>query len=268
MENKVVVYDLNDDRECEGFKSEHGLSLLVSAFGHNILFDAGQTENYKFNAQNLGLDLSSIDCIVLSHGHYDHGNGLSCYEKKNTKLYMHPNCLSNRIRKSTNTYGGISLSITEIKDRFDLTQTDKPTQIFDNIYFLGEIERKFDFEAKKFPTKNSDGSDDKAPDDSGIAINTESGIIVITGCGHSGICNTIEFAKKVTNNNKVKAVIGGFHLKEVDDYTMKTIEYFKNNDIEQIAVGHCTSNAVCEEFQRQLPQTTVLHSGKIIKFNM
>ena len=92
---------------------------------------------------------------------------------------------------------------------------------------------------------------DEVLDDSGIVINTENGIIVIAGCSHSGICNIVEHAKMITNNNKVLAVIGGFHLRELDENTNKVIEYMKNN-VEEVILAHCTADEVCNKFVNDL----------------
>ena len=109
--------------------------------------------------------------------------------------------------------------------------TKEPLKINDQVVFLGEIERNNDFECKKFPSVLENGNEDIATDDTGIAIDTPKGIVVISGCGHSGICNTIEQAKKLLGKKHVYCVIGGFHLKECDAQTYKTIEYMKDNNI-------------------------------------
>lgn len=262
----VDIYVLNDDRKNDCFLSEHGLSLFIDIDGKKILFDCGQTDNYINNAKTLNLNLEDVDAIVLSHGHYDHGNGLDFYKKQGKKLYMHPNCTAQRLRKSTGTYGGINLTKEELQDRFNVIECQNATTIFDGVQFLGQIERKINFEGKSFPTTNLDGSDDTVPDDSGIVIESEKGIIVITGCGHSGICNTIERAKKTTGRDDIYAVIGGFHLRKNDEVAKKTIEYFKDNNVQKIIMGHCTIDEVCDNFRSKLGEKVmIMHSGNVFK---
>ena len=99
-------------------------------------------------------------------------------------------------------------------------------------------------------------------DDSGIVINTENGIIVVSGCAHSGICNLIEQAKKITKNNKIYAVIGGFHLKEVDNKTNEAIKYFIENNVQKIYLAHCTENIVCDEFFKHFKNSIKIEVGK------
>ena len=95
----------------------------------------------------------------------------------------------------------------------------------------------------------------------------KNGLIIISGCAHSGICNTIEYAKKITGENRIKAVIGGFHLKEINESTLKTIEYMKQEDIKSIYLAHCTSDIVCEEFIKQLPEkVNVIKTGLTYEF--
>ena len=133
---------------------------------------------------------------------------------------------------------------------------------------MTEIERNNEFETEaNLPAYDVDGNTYKFLDDSGLCVNTEKGLIVISGCSHSGICNTIEYAKKVTKNNNILAVIGGFHLKEINEQTEKTIKYMKENNVENILLAHCTSDIVCEEFKKQLPERTqIIETGKTYEF--
>ena len=117
------------------------------------------------------------------------------------------------------------------------------------------------------PAVDEDGNIFKFVDDSGLIIKTKKGLIVLSGCGHSGICNTIEYAKKITGENKILAAIGGFHLKEVDDCSLKTIDYMKANQVENVYLAHCVSDVVCDKFLTDLPmQTKVIKTGEVYIF--
>lgn len=112
---------------------------------------------------------------------------------------------------------------------------------------------------------------DIVKDDSAVVINSSKGLIIMSPCSHSGICNIIEYAKKITKNNDVYAVIGGFHIKEVDENTKKVIIYFLENNIKNIYLGHCTSDEVCNEFINKLSDYSnikVMSSGLIIDFDV
>jgi len=152
----------------------------------------------------------------------------------------------------------------EAKNRFDLILTKEPYKISENIVFLGEIPRRNDFEAKT-TTFHEQGKEDFVLDDSALAIKSEKGLIVVTGCSHAGICNIIEYAKEVMGLKKVYAVIGGFHLRMVDDVTLKTIKYLKGEGIERVYPSHCVAEPVLEKFSEEFGSERI-RSGDVIDF--
>ncbi|PXX96022.1 MBL fold metallo-hydrolase [Marinifilum breve] len=243
MKLKILL----DNTAKEGFESVHGFSVLVES-DKKVLFDSGPNELFVKNAEKLGEDFSDIDTVILSHGHWDHGDGLKYLSSK--KLILHPDCFITRHRKRNNTHVGLSMNKDELSKNFNIIESKKPLWISENMVFLGEIPRSNDFESKESPFLLPDGSPDFVPDDSAIAITSNKGLIVISGCAHSGICNTVEYAKEVCKTNPVYAVIGGFHLKEIDELTIKTIEYLKDENIEILGPTHCTSFKVRDEFSK------------------
>ncbi|MCK5476341.1 MAG: MBL fold metallo-hydrolase [Candidatus Aenigmarchaeota archaeon] len=254
---------LNDNEAGNMFEAEHGLSFLVEDNGKKILFDAGPSNVFLRNAKKLGIDLGDIDFIVLSHGHWDHGNGLEFI--KNKKLTCHPGCFIKRYRKKDNTYIGLPFTLEDAKKNFDLILSKEPYEISENIIFLGEIPRENNFEAKKTPFYKEGKEEDFVMDDSAIAIKSDNGLMIIAGCSHAGICNIIEYAKKTTGLKKVHAVIGGFHLRKVDELTNKTIEYFRKENIERIYPSHCVHPPVLEKFSEKLNAGRI-KSGDIMEF--
>ncbi len=263
---KIIV--LNDNRcDNNNFKYEHGISLFIEYKGKRVLFDCGQTDIFIENARKLNIDLEKLDAIVLSHGDYDHGNGLK-YLNTKTKLICHPDFVLTRISKRTGNDNGLNQTRDELKQKYDLLESREPFYMNDNIIFLGEIERNNDFEkGENLPAYDEDGNTYKHLDDSGLVIKTEEGLIVISGCAHSGICNTTEYAKKITGDNRVLAVMGGFHLKEINEQTIKTIEYMKENNVRTVYLAHCISDIVCEEFCKQLPDKAIIvKTGSIYNF--
>lgn len=233
---KITV--LNDNSPGKNCLSEYGLSLWIEA-DKRILFDTGYTDVFLQNASRLNIDVAQADTIVLSHGHWDHGNGLQNLEKG--KLIAHPNVFMKRYNPRDKRYIGLNISQEEAAQKFELHLSQVPVQISPNITFLGEIPRLIDFESKSTYFEDENGQPDYVPDDSALAIKTHKGLVVISGCAHAGICNTIDYAVKVTGINKVHAVFGGFHLRSDNDQTRKTIEYFKQLNIEYIRPSHCTS---------------------------
>lgn len=254
---------LTDNRSNGNFLHEHGLSFYIETDSNKkILFDTGQSDIFLKNAKMLGIDINSVDVVVLSHGHFDHGNGLVFLREKT--LVCHPDCFIKRYRKWTLCYIGLNASLTEMQKRFNLKLSKKPYIISEDVIFLGEIPRKNSFEAKSTKFRLINRKDDFVYDDSGIVIISDSGLIVISGCAHSGICNTVEYAKEVTGVKKVHTVIGGFHLKKVDDILSKTIEYFIDNKINKIYPCHCVDDCVLKVFSEKFPNCAI-SAGSVIK---
>jgi len=216
----------------------HGLSYLIEYDGKRILFDTGQSDLFLRNAGIMEVSMDNLDITVLSHGHFDHGNGLGSL--KGGTLLCHPACFVNRYRQKDGKPIGLKMSEHELSSLFDLKTTDKPYRITGKIYFLGEIPRRTDFESKTTTFKFEDGSPDFVNDDSALAVVLPEGLFIITGCGHSGIVNTCEYAREVSGISKLYGIMGGFHLKEIDIQTKETIKYLKENKLTHIFPSHCT----------------------------
>jgi 7,8-dihydropterin-6-yl-methyl-4-(beta-D-ribofuranosyl)aminobenzene 5'-phosphate synthase len=234
MTTSVLV----DNRAGTQTPAEHGLSYLIEYDGKRILFDTGQSDMYLNNAEILNVSMKNIDLIVLSHGHYDHGDGLS-YSNGGT-LLCHPGCFIRRFRKADHNYIGLKNSRDELSSMFNLITSSEPYRISEKMYFLGEIPRLTDFESKTTTFVFEDGSPDFVMDDSALALIMPEGLFVITGCSHSGIVNTLEHAMKITGIGNLFGVIGGFHLKENDHQTKETIQFLKKNGVKHILPSHCT----------------------------
>ncbi|MBN2662464.1 MAG: MBL fold metallo-hydrolase [Bacteroidales bacterium] len=241
---KITI--LTDNFAGAGFLSEHGLSYFIEVDDKKILLDAGSSDVFLQNATKLHVNLDDA-IVVLSHGHWDHGNGLQ-YLNNNNRLITHSNSFIKRYRKSNNEYLGLNLSFNELAEKFKITTTKEPFYISKNIIFLGEIERIFDFENWQTSYKQADGKDDFISDDSALAIIENNKLNIVTGCSHSGICNIIEYAKKITGLTEINLVIGGFHLKKAENRTLKTIEYFKANNVAKIYPSHCTQLPALSKF--------------------
>ncbi len=254
---------LTENTASEYFLAEHGLSYFIEFDGKKILFDTGATDVFLKNAEKLNINVDKADIVVLSHGHWDHGNGLKYIENK--PLLCHPNVFIKRFRKGENKNIGLDLSYEEIKNKFSLTTSKEPYYITPNIIFLGEIPRLNNFEAQKTSFTTENGKDDFVIDDSALAIVKDEKLIIVSACSHSGICNITEYAKKITDINSVKAVIGGFHLKYQDVQTKKTIDYFKKNKVENLLPSHCTQLPALAAFYEAFKIKGV-KSGMIFNF--
>lgn len=240
------------------YLGEPGASYYIEDGGTKFLFDVGYSDIFFKNADSMDIELEDISSIVLSHGHDDHTRGLKYYfdKKHNHKvsLYAHPNAFNIKISKGKNI--GAPLTMDDLKDKCELILSKVPLHVSENIMFLGEIPRTNDFEVPySLGQEIRDGEmyDDFLIDDSALVYTTDKGIYIITGCSHSGICNIIEYAKKVTNDERVLGIIGGLHLFKVDNRVYKTIEYFKENNIKELYPCHCTSFAVKAEIHKAIP---------------
>ena len=254
---------LTENTASERFCAEHGLSYYIE-HDVNILFDTGHSDVFLQNAKKLNIDINKVDTVVLSHGHWDHGDGLRYISDK--KLICHPDVFQKRYRKGGKENIGLKLERSELNDNFDIISTRKSYPISKNIIFLGEIPRLNSFESKETTFALEDNIDDFIIDDSGLVIKLNDEIIIISGCAHSGICNMIDYAKKVTGIDKIRAVIGGFHLKYNNQQTKETIKYLKSQDIAEMYPSHCTELAALSAFYEEF-NIKQLKSGMVLNFN-
>ena len=243
--------------------AEHGLSYLIEFNGKGILFDTGQSDMFLKNARIMNINMENIDMIILSHGHFDHGNGLSYISGCN--LLCHPGCFVRRYRKADNKYIGLKNTRDELSSILNLITSAEPYKISDRMYFLGEIPRLTDFESQSTSFVFKDGTPDYVSDDSAITFLLPEGLFVVTGCGHSGIVNTLEYSKRVTGVTNIFGIMGGFHLKETDLQLKETIKYLKTNRIKHISPSHCTELPALSSFYDNF-RIRQIKTGDILDF--
>ncbi len=208
------------------------------------------TGQHWHNAKLFGIDLRDTDVIVVSHGHWDHANGLRHFpsSEKAISLVAHPGVLTHRFSK-LEKYNGVPSDFETLTSGFNTIFTKKPFQIAEDVFFLGEIPRINSFESQQTNftcLENNHRVPDYILDDSALAITTPDGLVVISGCAHAGICNTIEHAKEVAKTDRVRLVIGGFHLLDNASQLEHTIQYFHEHGVELLCPMHCTDlTALC-----------------------
>ena len=221
---KITVLVENNTRIDNYLLAEPALSLLIELEGRKILFDTGYSDVFLKNARTLGIDLTDITDIVLSHGHDDHTGGLR-YIKPNkaVKLTAHPAIFDEKVDPYGIAYG-CPVSNEYLENKFNLNLTNGIYNLTSELIFLGEIE--------------NNKSDDI--DDSALVYVMQDKLFIITGCSHSGIINIINYAKKVTGINQIYGVLGGLHLLNVSDDILRELgEYFRSENIEYLAPCHC-----------------------------
>lgn len=256
MKLKVLVD--NNTYIDQYYCGEPAVSYYIEDEDTKLLLDVGYSDLFLKNIEKFELDMEEINTIVISHGHDDHTRGLKYYFEKNNNndisIIAHPDAFKEKVLNELKICSPILEK--NLKEKCKLILSKEPIKISKNIIFLGEIPQINDFEKRKVIGKqltNSSLEDDYVLDDTAIAYKSENGIYIITGCSHSGICNIIEYAKKVCNDNRVLGVIGGFHLFDVNEQLIKTIDYMKQNNLEELYPCHCTSFSARAEMYKSLP---------------
>ena len=281
LEIEVLVED-TENPEKPMLWTEHGLSILITAEVDDrevrILFDTGASGGpLVHNASLMEVDLRKVDIMVLSHGHYDHTGGLvaalkEIRSKTPIPIILHPDALGRKFAlKPRLRYTGIPCSEREVEDlggRFLASR--KPVKLADGITATGEIERVTGFE--KTPEdyiilRNGELVRDIMLDDQALIMESRKGLIIITGCAHAGIINTVKHAQKIIKEEKVYALIGGFHLINASDERLtKTIEELKEISPAVIAPCHCTGEKATNKLRMNFKdEFKEVHVGSVLK---
>ena len=259
--------------------AEHGFSSMVTATdgdqSRSLLFDFGFSEHgVAFNAEALGVDMKSVQIMALSHGHLDHVGGLSKVSElvgeKGIKLVVHPDVfIGPRFAKISDdlklTMPSFSVKQAEAAGGSPVVTREPYGMLEDTVFFLGEIPRETDFEKGAANLRCvEDGVEKQDPimDDTAIIAHLKGkGLIVLSGCAHSGIINTVRFAQKISGIEHVHAVMGGFHLSgpEADSVVENTIKSFKEINPDYIIPTHCTGRKAVMKIEEALPEKFILN---------
>ncbi len=259
--------------------AEHGFSAVVKTTTdgktHTLLFDFGFSENGAAqNTATLGVNMPEVEAAVLSHGHSDHTGGFSRLGeqigRKNIPLFVHPSAFkSPRYLKFGEEFKINFPKLTREMVQnagFSIVESEKPALLLDNsILFLGEIPRRTDFE-KGWPIVHcqTDGREvwDAIEDDTSIVMNLkDKGLVILSGCAHAGIVNTVQYAIEVTGIDKIHAVMGGFHLsgpffEPIVDRTTQDLQQLHPTFV---IPTHCTGRKAIMAMEKQMPDQFILN---------
>jgi 7,8-dihydropterin-6-yl-methyl-4-(beta-D-ribofuranosyl)aminobenzene 5'-phosphate synthase len=246
----ISITVLVDNQSENGLIAEHGLSLWIEADGKRILFDTGQGQAFDLNAKALNIDTTTTDILVLSHGHSDHTGGISYILQPDRKIhvYGHPGIVRPRYSIRNNIPAPIympreSMAAIDRLPRKYIHWVQHPIPFTDTIGITGPIPRESGFEdtGGSFYLDFEGKRPDLIQDDLALWIRTDQGLIVCTGCCHSGLVNTLNLVSHLNRGLRIRAVIGGFHLVNASAERLdQTVAELQARDIDRIIPCHCT----------------------------
>ncbi len=247
---EVKITTLSENSAGSNAMAEWGLSMLIEADGKRILFDTGQGKAAMMNVNNWNLDITGLDAIVLSHGHYDHTGGLEEVLKRvgRTPVYGHPDIWASKygnLEGAQKRFIGIPARRETLEALgADFRLSPEPQRLSPNITTTGEIPMNNDYEIiEEYLSVMVDGKlqHDSLADDLSMVIDTDFGLVVILGCAHRGIVNILEHARKITGKDNIYAAVGGTHLLHASqDRLDRTAAALLEMGVQYLGASHCT----------------------------
>ena len=277
---RVLIEDSKSSAKPH-LKSKHGLSFFIQAKINDdkvtLLMDTGPSADALLhNVEAMKVNLEDVDAIVLSHAHYDHTCGLIealKQMKKRVPVIGHPTLFEPKLSPMPHLRSiGAPFRVSGLESVGGVPLlTVDPVKIADGIATTGEVPRIAAFETVKgfWTVQNKRFVDDMMLDDQSLVIDIKGkGLVVVSGCAHSGIINTIKYAQKMAGNSRVYAVLGGFHLNSADakriDATVDELEKF---DPQFVGPCHCTGKKASKKLAEAFgDRCRILHTGDIIEF--
>ncbi len=250
--SRAKVTILADNRADAPLVAEHGLALWIESGSRKILLDTGQGESFFTNASLLGIDLRETDTLVLSHGHYDHTGSVArvLEEAPQVDVYLHPAAFlprySHRNGQARPVQApGTAMSSIIAHPEPKVHWVNGVAVLANGINITGPIPRKTDFEdtGGTFSLDPEGRTPDLIRDDLALWISTDEGLVICTGCCHSGIVNTLSYIMLRSGEERIKSIVGGLHLVNAGrERLQRTVEELNKLNIEELVPCHCTGD--------------------------
>ncbi len=254
----TLTYLIENSASTPGLASEHGLAVLVEASEHTFLFNTGASPAFLDNADLLGIDLSKVEAIALSHGHYDHTGGLEAFLERfgGRPVWMHPAGFEHKTHLLDASH---SIGMPQSRARYEelgaeFYDASLPLWLASELLLSGEIPRKEGFPvgiAGLGVLREGKNSQDPLLDDLSLFISLPAGIVVQTGCAHSGVLNILAQASNLLPEKAVLGIFGGTHLVALTPEQVQfTLNVLLQSGLQWLGACHCTG----EEASKVLAQ--------------
>lgn len=278
MINRVTVICENSVQTPLPVIGEHGLSFYLEGVEGTTVFDTGQGLGFMHNMKMLGKNFSSIQRVILSHGHYDHTGGLLPLLKErggSTPVFLHPSAFYEKgalMPDRSMRPIGFQYSREEYeKNGAEFMEISGFTKITDSIAAISSVKHPDGWRAwdTRLMRRDENGvTPDPFEDDLSLIIETPSGPVVLLGCAHAGIIEILDSLSAAAGYKSFYAVIGGTHLDSAPaDYVDRAIDVIRRYNVEKVAVSHCTGLRVAARFANEFKERFINASaGRVFEF--
>jgi len=263
MSAEIRITALVENTAGHGLLGEHGLALWIETPAGAVLLDTGQGEVLLRNARALGTELPSAKAIILSHGHYDHTGGLpaAMSEARHARVFMHPAAIGPKFtRRPAGRLRNIGMPDTARKavqqHAARVVWIERPTEVLPGLHATGPIPRVTEFEDTGGAFfLDADGLvPDTLVDDQAVWFDAPEGVVVLLGCAHAGVVNSVMYVRQLAGGRPIYAVVGGMHLLAASDIRMATtVAALREMDVQRVAMSHCTGFAAMARLYHELP---------------